>query len=413
MKYSSTRSWDRPTASKICAIVYEPTVLMPILLMTLRTPLPSALTMLRTACAGSTPVRAPSRIRSSIDSNARYGLTAAAPAEQQRHVVHLAQSPDSTTVGLAPRHFLAHQVVDGAASSRRSERARRSPSRDSTMIRAAGGDRLGDPQLLDRLGRRGAAVDVVVAVIPTAAGRSPSSSMCRILALVVVDDRERRTPAGRTPVACSRFCSGRRCGRGWSPAPRGSRPAAGWSPGRTAARSSRRAAASGPRARRPGCRCPSSRSARRRRTPSASPGCAAPPRCSRRASAGGRRTRGWPRPPALRQRGQVHQAGVQPVLVRVLGGQRALDLLVGDDLPGGGVDEEHPARLQPALGDDVGGGMSRTPTSLARTTRSSLVCHQRAGRRPLRSRTAPMSVPSVKQTAAGPSHGSMIEEWNR
>ena len=56
MKYSSTRSWDRPTASKICAIVYEPTVLMPILLITLSTPLPSALTMLRTAWAGSTPV---------------------------------------------------------------------------------------------------------------------------------------------------------------------------------------------------------------------------------------------------------------------------------------------------------------------------------------------------------------------
>ena len=79
VKYSSTRSWDRPTASKICAIVYEPTVLMPILLMTFRTPLPSALTTLRAAWAGSTPVSAPSRIRSSIDSNARYGFTAAAP----------------------------------------------------------------------------------------------------------------------------------------------------------------------------------------------------------------------------------------------------------------------------------------------------------------------------------------------
>ena len=51
----------------------------------------------------------------------------------------------------------------------------------------------------------------------------------------------------------------------------------------------------------------------------------------------------------------MHQAGVQPVVVGVLGGQRALDLLVGDDPPRGGVDQEHPARLQPALGDDVGG----------------------------------------------------------
>jgi hypothetical protein len=59
---------------------------------------------------------------------------------------------------------------------------------------------------------------------------------------------------------------------------------------------------------------------------------------------------------ALGQRGQVHQAGVQPVLVGVLGGQGALDVLVGHDLAGGGVDEEHPARLQPALGDDLGVG---------------------------------------------------------
>src|SRR3712207_7651218 len=36
--------------------------------------------------------------------------------------------------------------------------------------------------------------------------------------------------------------------------------------------------------------------------------------------------------------------------------------------------------------------------------------HQRPGRSPLRSRTAPMSVPSVKATAAGPSQGSMIDE---
>ena len=71
VKYSSTRSCDSPTASKICAIVYEPTVLMPILLITLSTPLPSALTMLRTAWAGSTPVSAPSRMRSSMDSKAR------------------------------------------------------------------------------------------------------------------------------------------------------------------------------------------------------------------------------------------------------------------------------------------------------------------------------------------------------
>ena len=45
--------------------------------------------------------------------------------------------------------------------------------------------------------------------------------------------------------------------------------------------------------------------------------------------------------------------------------------------------------------------------SEASTTRSSLVVHQRAGRRPLRSRQAPIWRPSVKHTAAGPSHGSI------
>ena len=43
---------------------------------------------------------------------------------------------------------------------------------------------------------------------------------------------------------------------------------------------------------------------------------------------------------------------------------------------------------------------------------TSSVTAYRPGRRPLRSRTAPMSEPSVKATQAGPSHGSMNVEWN-
>ena len=35
----------------------------------------------------------------------------------------------------------------------------------------------------------------------------------------------------------------------------------------------------------------------------------------------------------------------------------------------------------------------------------------RDGRRPLRSSTAPTTVPSVKQTEAGPSQGSISDEW--
>ncbi len=66
-------------ASKTCAAVYAPTVEMPILDMIFRTPLTSAPTYWRTALRGSMPVIAPWLTRSSIVSNARYGLTAAAP----------------------------------------------------------------------------------------------------------------------------------------------------------------------------------------------------------------------------------------------------------------------------------------------------------------------------------------------
>ena len=41
-----------------------------------------------------------------------------------------------------------------------------------------------------------------------------------------------------------------------------------------------------------------------------------------------------------------------------------------------------------------------------------MVRHQRPGRNPLRSNTAPTIVPSVKVTQAGPSHGSISEAWN-
>ncbi len=52
---------------------------------------------------------------------------------------------------------------------------------------------------------------------------------------------------------------------------------------------------------------------------------------------------------------EVDQAGVQPLVVGMLGGEVALDLLVLDDPVLVGVDEEHPARLEPALADDAGG----------------------------------------------------------
>ncbi len=58
------------------------------------------------------------------------------------------------------------------------------------------------------------------------------------------------------------------------------------------------------------------------------------------------------------------------------------------------------------------GSIGSTPDSLASTMRPAAVRHQRPGRRPLRSSTAPSRVPSVNVTQAGPSHGSMSEEWN-
>ena len=52
---------------------------------------------------------------------------------------------------------------------------------------------------------------------------------------------------------------------------------------------------------------------------------------------------------ALRQFLEVDDTGVQPFLVRALRGQLGLDLIVLDDAPADGVDQEHPARLQAAL----------------------------------------------------------------
>ncbi len=55
------------------------------------------------------------------------------------------------------------------------------------------------------------------------------------------------------------------------------------------------------------------------------------------------------------QRLDVEQPGVQPLGVRLLSGERFLDLVVRNDAAGRGVDEEHLSRLQAALGDDLCG----------------------------------------------------------
>jgi hypothetical protein len=50
---------------------------------------------------------------------------------------------------------------------------------------------------------------------------------------------------------------------------------------------------------------------------------------------------------------EFDQSGIQPLLVRVFGSQSCLDLLVGDDPALGHVDQEHLARAEAALLDDV------------------------------------------------------------
>ena len=60
------------------------------------------------------------------------------------------------------------------------------------------------------------------------------------------------------------------------------------------------------------------------------------------------------RPVPVGQVVQVHEAGVQPLGVRVLGGQRRLDVGILEDPVAAGVGEEDPPRLQPALADHGG-----------------------------------------------------------
>ena len=77
---------------------------------------------------------------------------------------------------------------------------------------------------------------------------------------------------------------------------------------------------------------------------------------------------------ALGQIVELGHALLEPLGVRMLGGQRALDLLVVDDATFGSVDQEHVAGLQPALGHDLGGvDVDHADLADAITTRSSSV----------------------------------------
>ena len=70
-----------------------------------------------------------------------------------------------------------------------------------------------------------------------------------------------------------------------------------------------------------------------------------------------------------------------------------------------------PGSSRPLRDDGRGVDVEHAGLAARSTTRPSSVTQYRPGRRPLRSSTAPMSVPSVNVIAAGPSHGSMSVEW--
>ena len=58
---------------------------------------------------------------------------------------------------------------------------------------------------------------------------------------------------------------------------------------------------------------------------------------------------------AVRQLLQAHQALVDPLLVRLRGGEIRLDLFIGDDAALGGVHQEHAAGLQAGALHNRGG----------------------------------------------------------
>ena len=66
---------------------------------------------------------------------------------------------------------------------------------------------------------------------------------------------------------------------------------------------------------------------------------------------------------ALRQVVEMELLGGQPFPIGMFGGQVSLDFLIGDDAALGGVDQEHPARLQ-AQPLDHGGGIEVEHTDL-------------------------------------------------
>ena len=351
-----------PIASKIWAPVYEATVDTPILDMIFSSPLPSALIRLAAACRVVIPSSAPLRTRSSTDSMARYGQTQEAPYPISRAMWWHSRASAASTI--RPTLVRVRSLIrwwctapvsssDGIGARRRvqvaavgehdqpgpgRDRGRhlrpdlvqapaqgRSPARDRVAaVHDVGGeagqvavvvdvDDLGEVAVADHRVRQhdlaaGGRARVEQVVLGTGGGRQrgdqflPDGVQRRVGDLgeqlhEVVEDQAR--PVGQH-------------GHGRVVAHRPERLAAGAGHGR-------------------------------QDDPQFLLG------VPEQLLAGGQRLAAVAhRVLAAGQGVEVQQPGVQPVLVRVLGGQRGLDLLVLDDPARRGVGQEDPARLQPA-----------------------------------------------------------------
>ena len=103
---------------------------------------------------------------------------------------------------------------------------------------------------------------------------------------------------------------------------------------------------------------------------------------------------------ARRQVVEVHEAGVQPLVVRLRGREIGLELVVADDAALRGVDEEHATGLQPALLHDLG-GIDVEHADLARHH------HHAVGRHPVARR------PQAVAVEHGADHGAVGERDRR
>ena len=102
---------------------------------------------------------------------------------------------------------------------------------------------------------------------------------------------------------------------------------------------------------------------------------------------------------------------VEPLAVRMPLGERFLDLFVGDDPPFGRVDQEHASRTQAAFRFDFRGRNVQHAGFRGHDHQAAVGDPIAAGTQAVAVQQAPIQVPSVKATDAGPSQGSIRQAW--